>query len=264
MQPGARVLVTPHPRHALWGAVSRAVRTPSRSEQGLNFITNIFVQNSVPNFVTIIGNRQKPEKMIASEFGYRVRPMDRLSLDAAFFYNRYDNLGTEEPGLPFFNATAAIPHVVVPIIFFNNAEAETYGAELAATWNVLPNWSLAGSYTGLHMDIRTRSLVPLTTTSFNEGDSLQHQLHIRSSLNLPRGTEFDALFWYVDALPAQGIKRYTRTDMRISWYLRRSVTMSLVGQNLFDEQHAEFGNSLTGVQATQAQRSVYGKITFRF
>ena len=39
LQPGARISWTPHDRHSFWAAISRAVRTPSRTERSLvNFI----------------------------------------------------------------------------------------------------------------------------------------------------------------------------------------------------------------------------------
>ena len=245
--------------------MSRAVRTPSRSEQALRFTTNIFPNpDGSLSYVTITGNRAQPEELIASEFGYRVRATDRFSLDTAFFYNVYNDLGTEEPGTPFFDPLAPIPHVVVPIDFLNRAEGETYGAEVNAVWNILPNWTLRAAYTGLDMRIRIRSVNPQATTNFKAGDNPQHQFHLRTSVDLPQDLEADAMFWYVDRLPDQGVPRYARTDLRIGWNGAERVAVSLVGQNLFDARHLEFGNGLTGVQATQVQRSVYGKFTWRF
>jgi len=78
---------------------------------------------------------------------------------------------------------------------------------------------------------------------------------------LPKKLEFDQTFRYVSALPAQRVGAYATADVRFSWRTSHSVELSVVGQNLFQPHHAEFGGdpgSLVGMR-----RSVYAKITWR-
>jgi iron complex outermembrane receptor protein len=45
--------------------------------------------------------------------------------------------------------------------------------------------------------------------------------------------------------------------------MNRAVELSLVGQNLLDNQHLEYIQE-TFTQATEVQRSVYGKVVWEF
>ncbi|MEI2782511.1 MAG: TonB-dependent receptor [Candidatus Competibacter sp.] len=92
-QPNARLLWTPHPRHRLWGAVSRAVRTPSRAEDGmtLDLVTYRAPPLNFPVLLVLRGDAAfDSETLTAYELGYRVLPSERLSLDFTAFYNDYD------------------------------------------------------------------------------------------------------------------------------------------------------------------------------
>ena len=84
---------------------------------------------------------------------------------------------------------------------------------------------------------------------------------VQSSFDLPKKLEFDQTFRYVSALPAQRVGAYATADVRFSWRTSHSVELSVVGQNLFQPHHAEFGGdpgSLVGMR-----RSVYAKITWQ-
>jgi iron complex outermembrane receptor protein len=101
IQPNARLIWTPHVRHTLWAAVSRAVRTPSRTEEdgrlNISVLPPFAPGNPSPNpgIVSVFGNRDfLSEELIAYELGYRVHPVTELSFDLAVFYNDYDHLRT--------------------------------------------------------------------------------------------------------------------------------------------------------------------------
>ena len=67
---------------------------------------------------------------------------------------------------------------------------------------------------------------------------------------------------YVSTLSHLGIPSYTRLDTRLGWRLGEFVELSLVGQNLLRARHAEFFDST--VHGTEIERSVFGKVTWRF
>jgi outer membrane receptor for monomeric catechols len=67
----------------------------------------------------------------------------------------------------------------------------------------------------------------------------------------------------VDRLPNQKVPSYARLDARLGWRLAESVELSVAGQNLLDPCHFEFGPAYM-LNPTQAKRSVYGRITWRF
>ncbi len=97
VQPNLRLIWNPDPTQALWAAISRAVRTPSRAERDLNFNFTVLRPPlaAFPTLVTVLGNTSMvSENIIAFETGYRWHPTPRVNLDVAGFYNLYTDLTT--------------------------------------------------------------------------------------------------------------------------------------------------------------------------
>jgi len=202
------------------------------------------------------------KQVIAYELGYRIQPQAKLRFDVAGFYNVYDRLRSTEAGAPAF-VPAPSPHIDVPVHFGNELAGETYGVELASNWKVTDVWNLGASYTWLHMRLRSGSSSGLVDPEAAEGDSPRHQFQVRSYLNLPRNFEFDTALYYVDSLSNQNAASYVRLDVRLGWRPTKNLDLSIGLQNLIESRHKEFGDAL-GVHATQVERSVYGKVTWRF
>jgi hypothetical protein len=95
-----------------------------------------------------------------------------------------------------------------------------------------------------------------------DGQSPQHQVSFRASLDVPGNLAFDAWVRYVDALPALRADSYVTLDARPAWRPWPQLELALVGQNLVESAHREFV-SVDGI-STQVQRGVYGKITWGF
>src|SRR5713101_2338024 len=261
VEPGARVLWTPDPQQAVWAAITRAVRTPSRVEEDLQ-LTGLFVPDPL-TFYRISGDRKfSSENLIGYEVGYRSLVKPRLYIDFAAFYNNYDHLLSIEPGTPYSENSPPPPHTVVPFFFRNGLLGKTSGFEIAPDWTPNGRWRLRGSYSYLYMDLKKHSgSVDTTTAGSTEGSSPHHQIMVQSSFDLPKKLEFDQTFRYVSALPAQRVGAYGTADVRFSWRASRSLELSVVGQNLFQPHHAEFGGdpgSLVGMR-----RSAYAKITWQ-
>jgi iron complex outermembrane receptor protein len=259
--PSARLLWTPTPRQSVWAAVTRAIRTPSRVEED-DQLTGLLSSNP-PTFLRVIGDGKfSSEKMIGYEVGYRSLVKPTLYVAVATFYNSYDDLLSIEPGLPFSEASPPPTHVVVPLFFRNGVLGTTYGIEIAPDWTPFSWWNLKGSYSFLHMDVRTeKGSLDSSTPASTEGTSPQHQVVVRSFFNLPGRLEFDQTYRYVSALPAQRVGSYGTADVRLGWRLNRSFELSLVGQNLLQPHHAEFGGDpgpLVGIK-----RCAYAKITWK-
>ncbi len=267
-QPTARLLWTPTKRQTVWAAVSRAVRTPT-------FIENDFEISTLPVplasggtiFPRITNNRDlDSETVTAYELGYRAQPADKLSIDVALFFNRYDGLIVTQPGVPRVDpATGAL---ILPAIRTNGEDADNYGVEVAATWNLTDWWRLYGQYTWLKMNLHADQKLPASSRAgaeFVEKQSPRNQFYIRSSWDLPRHVECDLIARYVDNLAGftPGIKSYLTLDARLAWKPRENLELAIVGQNLLDSQHPELGTSpLVRSPLVEVERSVYGQITF--
>jgi iron complex outermembrane recepter protein len=258
VQPGARLLWTPTEKQSYWGSISRAVRTPSRAEQ------DILITQNTPTpgvFATISGNREfESEKLIAYELGHRIQVNPSVSLDTALFFNDYDDLRTVEAQPIVFNP----PFVTAPFVAGNKLRGETYGVELSPTWQVNEAWRLQAAYTYLQMQLH---LKPGSTDTISEADerrSPRHQISLRSLAELPGNVEFDAALRFVDDLPAIQVKSYVELDLRVGWRPTKNLEFSIAGLNLLHDRHQEFAPSTIRTQTTEVERSVYGKVTWRF
>jgi len=206
----------------------------------------------------------KSEEVVAYELGYRAQVTNDLSTDMAIFYNDYDRLRVLVP------QDAAPPFR--PIQAQNRMGAKTYGAEWAGTWQARKGWQLYGAYTFLHMALKREQDISFTAEAA-EHQSPQHQFYLKSSWDLSRNVEFDLIGRYVSRLSGfnlsgtAGIKNYIRAygamDARLAWKPAKNWTLELVGQNLLDRSHPEFGQSNQG-PLVEIERSVYAKITYEW
>jgi iron complex outermembrane recepter protein len=246
-QPTIRAMYTPDRKHTLWGAVSRAVHTPTRIDQ------DMFISSA---FSTIIGNKnEKSEALMAYELGFREQMTDRFSWDLATFYNVYHDLRSIDP-------------TADPLLFQigNGCDADTYGAELALNYTVSETWKLSGQYTYLLMCTYGN------TSLQGDGNSPRNQIYVRSAWNVRENVDFDLIGRYVDSLsyldyfvtqtPFCG--NYIEMDARLAWRARTNLEFSVVGQNLLNSAHYEFVPSTNSFAPLNlVPRSVYGMVTWR-
>ena len=275
IQPNARLFWAPHTDHKLWASVGRAVRTPSRAENGVNLLNDVFL---IPTFapppypeevavaITVKGNRDyESEELLAYELGYRFVPANTLSLDMSVFYNDYDNLRSSE----LETRADQGAYIEQPLQFYNNLKGKTYGLELAAVWQAADWWQWDMAYSYLWIDI---------DADFEGGDKQhndgpQHQVSLRSAVNLSKDLDLDLWLRYVDDVKAinsrnrEGsrteIDSYLTLDIRLAWRPYDKVEIALVGQNLLDDEHPEFMQE-SFTMPTEVERGVYGKVTWQF
>ncbi len=260
IQPSARLLWTPATRHFVWVSFTRAVRTPSRIER--DFGATVVLEPQTPTFAELIGDGGfEPEKVHAFELGYRIEPFEWLFVDVASFYSRYLDLLSLEPGAP---SRASNPdRVVVPFLIRNRLDGEIYGAELSTNATIFDWWRAGATYSFLELSLEKESgSQDPSTVESTEGSSPHHQVALRSMMDLPGRTEFDGWVRYVDNLPAQKVGSYVTLDLRLGWHPTDAFEVSVVGQNLAQNHHPEFGGGAAGI--VEVERSVYGRATWRW
>ena len=259
IQPNARLAWTPNDKHTVWAAVSRAVRTPSRSGDSGRF--NAAVAPG-PSVAVIQGQKDfESENLLATEVGYRLRPHEKLFFDVAAFANIYRDSHSFEVEAPIVNPT----FVELPIVSRNRLDGETYGVELAATWDVADWWRLNSAFTWFQMDLRKDPISTDQNVVGFEGNDPAFQWNLRSHMDLPSNWEFDQSLYYVDALNSQQVRSYFRLDLRLGWRPTKDIEISIVGQNLLDNQHQEWGDDrIQTNDRNLIERSVFGKLVFKF
>jgi iron complex outermembrane receptor protein len=245
-QPSARLTWTPNNNQTIWGAVSRAVRTPSRIDVDYHIPTypvQPTTQNvgGGPDFVS--------EKLIACELGYRVQASQKISLSLAAFYNKYDDLYSVE----------AVPGTKTYLIQ-NGMKGNSQGFELSGLWQVLGNWRLRGGYTFFHKNIMDKPGHSFDTTY--EGTDPQHQAVLQSMFDLPKHFQLDLIGRYVSGRPLSvvagvpAVAAYSNLDVRLAWHPGK-FEFSIAGQNIVNPNHVEFASN-------RIPRSIYGKIELAF
>jgi iron complex outermembrane receptor protein len=262
-EPSIRVAWTPTDKQTVWAAISRAVRTPAI--YNLNGTVNETFVPSGPNpfgepeiFSVEANSGLKSEDLIAYEAGYRVQPFETLSLDAAAFYDSYDNLVTYNPPSTFVFGPG---QVVFPITTANGGSGNTYGGEISAQWKPLNNWRLIASY----------SLFKNNGGSAGNllANDPQQQAQLRSYLDITPTLEFNGMISYVDRIDFANINQmvtipsYERLDLGIIWRPTKSLELGIWGQNLLQARHAEFVSDTT-TQLIDVPRIIMAKITVRF
>jgi iron complex outermembrane receptor protein len=263
LEPSARLAWTPSNRRTFWAAISRANRTPTRRDVGLDAALAVLPG---PTELVLLGNPNiKSEHVIAYEVGYRAEPTDRVSLDVAVFFNSYHGLASFEPAPSFFDSNSVPSLLVVPIVMGNKVSGTTQGVEASLNWKVTHRWKLSPGYSFLKMNLHTNPASLDTVSVANtEGSNPDHQAQLRSHAELPRGFSWDANAYFVDGLPVQPVPSYTRLDTQVTWRLAERIELNLVGQNLLHDHHAEFNDFLQSVNSSLVKRSAYAKITWQF
>jgi iron complex outermembrane receptor protein len=244
-QPSGRLGWMPTPRQMLWGAISRAVRTPSRIDREL------FAPGSAP-FVLAGGPGFVSEDLVAYELGYRSQPYERLSVTVATFYNDYDHLRSVE------QANAPAP---LPLVISNRQRGTSHGAELTADYVVTDWWRLRSGYTALRLHIEPKPGSTDRTFGSAESHDPNQEWFVRQSLDLPAHVALDLALRAVGQIVNQTVPAYRELDGRLAWLAAPALECSLVGQNLLHRHHSEFGVPAT---RNDVERSVYGKLTWRF
>ncbi|HVK55684.1 MAG TPA: TonB-dependent receptor [Burkholderiales bacterium] len=242
IQPSARVAWKMKDRQLLWGAISRAVRTPSRIDRQL------FSPGSPP-FLLAGGADFRSETLLAYELGYRIQAHARASLSISTFYNVYDHLRSLEP-----QPSGAF-------VIGNEMEGSTYGAELWGDLEVTKWWRIKAGYAYLEKDLRLSSNSRDPNGVRPSGNDAKHRITLRSSMDITPTLALDGTLRYVSALPNPSVPAYTTLDLRLGWKATKELEVALIGQNLLDKQHPEFGSA---PNRSEIERNVMVRATWRF
>jgi iron complex outermembrane receptor protein len=252
VEPNARLSWAVSPTQAIWSAISRAVRTPSRIDRDLS--------EGTPPFLTLLegGAEYRSENVIAYELGYRAQLNAAFTVSLSSFYNRYNDV----------RSTSFTPATILPLFFANNVEGSTDGLELSGNYQVSEAWTLHAGYTLLleHLEIKPGQTD--LNNALNETSDPRHQFSLRSALNLPLRVQWDAGLRWVDTLHnnngaiAGTVPSYFELNTRVAWRANERLELSLTGENLLHGRHPEYG--YPSPARVEIERSVYGRLAWRY
>jgi len=266
LEPSVRLAWTPTNRRTFWAAFSKANRTPSRHDLGVNAALAALPG---PSEVVLLGNPHLQDEIVnAYEAGYRTQMNNRLSVDLATFVNIYNNLETQELLSSYYEPNTVPPLLVLPKSFANKMHGITAGVEASVQWKVTKHWTVSPGYSYLEMRLHTDpNSTDTTSVADVQGSNPGQQAQFRSHLELPHRFAWDSSVYYVGSLPAQLVPSYTRLDSQLSWQSserQQGLQVSLVGRNLLSDHHVEANDAYAVVNSSEVKRSVYAKIVLRF
>ena len=284
-QPTARVSVLAHPDHVIWGAVTRAIRLPSRFEQEVRAQQPPVDVLALPGGAVLQiapelrGNSElEVEQLLATEVGYRTRAIPRVRLDVTAFYHRYEDLagigvGDLDPAAVASTLldgirTGILRPIVVPVETQNQVEADAWGVEVDVELDLIHWWLVHAAYTMTEVQATGPPTAPLDTglpdvTAVYEGRYAEQLGQVRSLMDLPWDLELDLGAFFTDGRRDVGVPSHVRLDARLGWRPVEGLELSLVGQDLLEDDHLEYDVPLF-VETTRVQRSVLGKVVWRF
>jgi iron complex outermembrane receptor protein len=253
VEPSARLQWSLSANQMLWAALSRAVRSPSRVDRDL-------FEPAPPHVPTILEGSADfvSETVIARELGYRAQFAPDVSTSIAFFYNDYNDV----------RSTGFTPDTILPFVFQNNLEGDAYGLELSVDYRAADWWRLHAGYDPFRENIHVKAGATDINGGHNETADPKQRFSLRSSMDLTARMELDAAFRWVDQRllnsgPTQGaVPSYLEMDVRLGWHATPKLELSIVGQNLLHDHHAEYG--FPGPLQVEIQRSIYAKAVWQF
>ncbi len=261
VQPSGRAAWDLSGSQTLWGAISRAVRVPTRIEQDEDI--EVTAPDSNPA-VLLLGNRNfRAEQVLAFELGYRWRPLSDLSLDLAAFRNRYTGLASLEPGTPYTDMVTG--QTIYPILTENMIDGHATGLESLALYSPVAWWRLSVNYS--YMEMRLDALgEDLNRDRYFAGATPRNQFGVQSYFDLPHNVELYGglrVLSAIDTLPeivdGTGDPGYQELDLNAIWRATAHLTVSLQGNSLLHASHVEYGASF---ERSAIERSVFGRLTW--
>lgn len=259
--PNAKLAYYPTRNQTIWLSASRAVRTPTRNEDGLNLFAGSQQGSS----------SYRSEDLIAYELGYRIKPTNKTSIDVSTFFNSLSSLRTFEK-VSTGKYTAA-----------NKGYGESYGFEISSKWQVNESWKLEASYdylkATLHINNGSTDNTSNQSLELLEGRNPQSQFKLKSFYNITPKIELDNILYYVSGLPmggnstynpstnsmnsGTGISSYFRFDTRLGYLPTKNLDLSIGVQNLFNQVHSEFNAAILN-NRTEIGRTFYAKVVWQY
>lgn len=265
LQPNARLLWTPTGKQTVWAAFTHALRTPSDAEENFSLLGYIGQgPGGLPFFARFNPNKGfRSEQLNGYELGYRLLVRKTLYLDLAAFYNHYSDLFSEDvTGASYVENSPGPPHTLLPADFGNGLNGTTKGIEFAPEWRPLPYWRLRASYSYLQMELqKSVNSLDIGTAPSITGSSPKHEVSLQSGLDFAKVLSLDLTYRYVSVLPAFKISSYSTADVRFDWHATHELKFSVVGRNLLQPHHEEYGGTDPG-PVVGIVRGAYWQITW--
>ena len=196
------------------------MRAPARLDHDISLPPN-------PPYFIAGGAGFESEVAKVAELGWRATPSAAFSISVTAFRHAWSRLRSGQ--LP--------PDAQVQ----NMIEGTTHGVEGWLTWQPTAVWRVSTGMTQLRQNLRVKAGSTDPTGPSALGNDPRHQWLVRLSVNPAAGHELDIAMRRVAALPDPAVPAYSALDLRYARQLTEGLTLAVIGRNLLDRRHAEFG-----------------------
>ncbi len=218
--PTARIAWRATPEHLLWGALSRAVRAPSRLDREYHSPAINPILRGGPDFVS--------ETSDVLELGYRGRPTRDTSLSVTVFRQQHKGLASIE-------AAAG-----GSFVFANGFEGHTDGIEAWSSTQLTERWRLHAGATLLRQHLRLRPGYAAVIGDHPDDGDPRHWWSLRSSFDVTPRHSIDVALRRVASRHSPAVPAYTALDARFGWQATPQLNLMLALSNLLDPKHLEW------------------------
>lgn len=214
-----------------WAALSRTVRAPSRLDREL------FAPANSPPIQGGADFRSELARVL--ELGYRAAHGPGLSWSATAFVADYERIRSVSPA-PGGSVLA------------NDQEGRSKGLEAWAAWRAAQRLRLNAGFVLQDVDIGPRPGTVSLGAPGAEGNDPDYWVKLRASLELSSAHELDLQLRRTGPRPDPAVPAYTQLDLRLGWRAARGLELSLIGQNLLERRHPEWGAEATRSEIERA------------
>ncbi len=237
--PSARLSWKPGDPLLLWGAISRAIRSPTPFDRDV-------VEKLAGDDFLIGPSTFRSEKLTAYEAGTRLMASSRASLSLSAFYNVYDDLRSIE----------VAPGGFLPLQWGNGIKGHSYGFDSWADVRITDWWRVKPGYSLLIQRFRFKPGSAGLLDVHQVGNDPKHRLTLRTSMDIGPRINLDADLRYVSSLPSPRTSGYVELGARIGYLIGERAELSLSGFNLLHKRHLE----LPATEASPVPRSVFAAL----
>ena len=249
VEPSIRALWRGSANWSVWGAVSRAVRTPSQFEADLTLMTPFLVLKPNDDLTS--------EKMTAYEIGWRDQIRPGFALDLTAYHQEYYDLIS-------WGFAGIVPPGIVEIQYGNHGHGQSTGVELAATATLTPQWTVKVAGDLMNLGIAPGGLNTVASSNaIDQGASPDNQLSVRSLWNVTDAIDFDVWYRHVGKLATGPIPAYDDLNLRLAWRPTAHIEVSLMGNHLLSAERIEIRDPTEPMPAIVARQGLV-KVAVRY
>ena len=279
VMPSVRLLFKPVENHAIWAAVTRAVRTPSIADLAADVQDIVpavppgdpLNPSTVPARVTSLGNPAfESESNLAVELGVRGQLSADVSYDLALFRMSYENLRSFSP-VDIICNPSGVSYFVDPLCYLNADSAEALfqftnvnestisGFEATLDWMVRENLRLRSAFSYASEDATE---APGTLSV--DGTYPELQFSLRSEWSPSDDIDVAALIRYVDEVSFRNIEEHWQANLHVRWSPNEHWVTSLGVRNLLDDRTQEYQSELGDIAPTTIGRTAFVNLRYSF